>query len=190
LPRVLNGVQEPAIRSFRPNHALALARDGEFRMAWYLPSVPNSETAAEHGLAVVAWRPGATAASPLLPPRAPRDEGAEGIPPPATLLGGRMDQPPYSRMFFAANGTLLIAENDYFDRQDPRPRIRVWTLDYAARREALNQLRLAELRREACRVAATEAPRSLSNQFTPTELQAWFADREAPQPCRREDQAR
>jgi hypothetical protein len=189
-PAELNSAQPPQILSFRPNHALALAQGGEFRMAWYLPSVPNSETAVEHGLAVVAWRAGASTASRLLPPRELRGEGARGQPPPATLLGGRMEQSPYSRLFFAANGTLLIAENDYFDRQDPRPRIRVWTLDYAARREALNQLTLIELRREACRVAATEAPRSLSNQFTPSELQAWFADRNASQPCRREDQAR
>lgn len=182
-PAELNGAHPPLNQGFRPHHALAIAQGGEFRMAWYLPSVPNSETAVEHGLAVVAWRPGASTASAVLPDRAPRGEGARGQPPPATLLGGRMEQLAYSRLFFAANGTLLVAENDYPDRPGLPPRIRVWRLDYAARREALNRLNLNELRREACRVAATEEPRSPGTQLTRVERQIWFADPESPQPC-------
>ncbi|HTV33991.1 MAG TPA: hypothetical protein VME69_12980 [Methylocella sp.] len=152
IPNDLDKWQHLRWGNLRPPHALE-NHLGRFRMAWYheTPS-QQGDRAAPSQLVVVEWKQGKSNATPIAG-TAPLLFGQIGDLPPAA---------PWSRLFFADAGNLLISQTDSFGDEARRP-VHVWDLDFAKRMDTFRAMSIDKLWDTACQVAATDVGGKLLN---------------------------
>jgi hypothetical protein len=156
LPDGLRGFMLSSFPQMQPPLAVSPLEGDGWRAAWLVDS----------GLGIADLRPGKREAEALL-----TDSRRRAVP----FLTGLDAASNVGRITISRSGEfLLISQQRSFAA---KPEVRAFDLRLDRRRRALAT---ADLRREACRVAAFLSD---GNQLKPDELVAWLGDEHAKQPC-------